>query len=305
MFPARSPQPALFKNARKKLRCSQAQLARRLRVHRSTISRFEKGTLCPDAHHIETIEQLTGMAAEALITNFYSCAGRLEKSAEQVAQQAPEYYEYLHVKLCHEKKLHHLRWQLKRKQLDLATVNRCFTIDQTVMGALDAQIECLERIAHALKDSQAFEDAQAILNDYQQSKKAKSRIALIWARRFSFELEDEIKVMAQEIALRERLLQEAQAKADAIEAEKNGKTNAHSGCLPSHSRRVASACATQHQSASRRGNTGDSHGTAHRKSRFTCLHHHDFWEEAHRKGRGLLLPVLIRPLVACRQGGGF
>ena len=224
MFPARSPQPALFKNARKKLRCSQAQLARRLRVHRSTISRFEKGTLCPDAHHIETIEQLTGMAAEALITNFYSCAGRLEKSAEQVAQQAPEYYEYLHVKLCHEKKLHHLRWQLKRKQLDLATVNRCFTIDQTVMGALDAQIECLERIAHALKDSQAFEDAQAILNDYQQSKKAKSRIALIWARRFSFELEDEIKVMAQEIALRERLLQEAQAKADAIEAEKKRAT---------------------------------------------------------------------------------
>ncbi|MGD1845181.1 MAG: helix-turn-helix transcriptional regulator [Salibacteraceae bacterium] len=196
MLLTRSPQPELFLKARKTLKCSQARLAQLLGVHRSTISRIEKGTQCPSAALMEGIERLTGTTAETLVADAYCCQRAQQQLAATAVALPADQYDYLHVKLHHEQALKRLRSRLRHKQRELATGRRCLAIDRSTVGALANQISNWQTIVDLLEASPAVQqNALESLQEFQESFRKKDRMALLWAQRFTFEMEDEIQLI--------------------------------------------------------------------------------------------------------------
>ncbi|MGD1847159.1 MAG: helix-turn-helix transcriptional regulator [Salibacteraceae bacterium] len=228
MLHTRSPQPELFKKARKTLKCSQARLARLLGVHRSTISRIEKGLQCPNVDLLAGIERLTGKTAEAIAADAYCCKNTQKELAAEAVALPTDCFEYLHLKLHHQDALKKLRSRLRHKKRELATVKRCLSIDRSTVVALSDQIKGWQVIVNQLaKVPEVQQNATETLRQFQESYRKKDRMALIWAQRFTFEMEDEILLLQREIASRAQLLKAAEAKAEALSrhesatAEKN------------------------------------------------------------------------------------
>ncbi|MGD1846685.1 MAG: helix-turn-helix domain-containing protein [Salibacteraceae bacterium] len=227
MLPTRSPQPELFKNARKKLKYSQARLARKLGVHRSTISRIEQGTQCPNIQLIEGIERLTGKTAEAIVADAYWCTTAQEKLAQEAVAMPTDRIDYLHIQLYHEDALKKLKSRLRHTQRELATVKRCMAIDRSTLAALTDQVKGWEDIVELLAPApDAQQNAREYLRQFKENHQKKDRMALIWAQRYTFQMEDEILLIKREIASRERLRKVASDKVEELLALKQALVEA-------------------------------------------------------------------------------
>ena len=219
MLPTRSPQPALFKNARKKLKCNQARLARLLGVHRSTISRIEKREQCPNAELIASIERLTGKTAEVIVAEAYCCKQAQQQMAATALALPTDQYDYLHLKLHHEDALKKLKSRLRHKKRELATVKRCLAIDRSTVSALAGQIHNWQTIVELLtKAPEVQQTAIQSLQQFVEGHQKKGRMALLWAQRFTFEMEDEIHLLQCAIASRVKLLKAAEDKVEELRA---------------------------------------------------------------------------------------
>ncbi len=223
----RSPQPELFKNARKVLKCSQARLARLLGIHPSTISRIEKGTQCPDIRLIEGVERLTKKSAEALVAKAYRCENTLQELPDDTAALPVGHRDYEYLRYHHQDALDKLNKRLRYKERELATVKRCLAIDRTTLGALAIEIDHCQDIVDFLTEKTGDpKHAITFLQQYQDAHHQKDQMALRWLQGFTMVMEDEIRLLKQEIASREVLLEAAEAQAAVLLEAKRAEVKA-------------------------------------------------------------------------------
>ncbi len=171
----RSPQPELFQAARQQLKCSQSKLARYLGVHKSTISRIERGLVCPNHRLIQKLEQLTHQSGEALMATSSKVSARHlpEVAGTTAPAEHLEVYSLPWLRMVQKDKLANIRQQLRKQRTALQSALVHSRLDQTFLVLLQQRSAFLNQSSIIIDEADT--DLQEFLNEQIQENQRSIR----------------------------------------------------------------------------------------------------------------------------------
>lgn len=220
---ARSPQPELFKQARKQLQCSQASLARRLGVHKSTICRIEQGKICPSASLLIELHRLTNTAPELLVQQALHCSSPRSRPNRPAATLAVlDKQGLLALRMRQEAKVQELKQERSLRQNELDEALEHSSIDALIIEQLEAKASHLQKIVLFFEQRQASSELlAAVRSEWERAKKKlkeKQALACTLLAWEEVQAREEIAWLEQERVSREAKLAELNGLINSIES---------------------------------------------------------------------------------------